>query len=159
MSNKNYKICHECGERMRLSTVDRAFSLHGKEILIKGIEVYHCDSCGEDIYSDNEVRMIENLMYIYDEKPNTSVDVLNLEETAQYLRVSNQTVYNMIKSGRINAYKIGREWRFLRGDIIAYMNSMSNNNGIALAAKGGKAEREDLEIIASEIQKRKQENE
>ena len=72
------------------------------------------------------------------EKQSPAIDVLNLEETAEYLRVSNQTVYNMIKDGRIKAYKVGREWRFLRQDIAAYMNSSSNTDFMSMAAKGGK---------------------
>lgn len=41
----------------------------------------------------------------------------SLEETAGYLGVTNQTVYNMIRDGRIKAYKVGREWRFHPSDI------------------------------------------
>lgn len=41
----------------------------------------------------------------------------SLEEVARYLEVSNQTVYNMIRAGRIKAYKVGREWRFHPADI------------------------------------------
>lgn len=50
------------------------------------------------------------------------IDVLNLTEVADILRVSNQTIYNMIKDGRIKAVKFGREWRFNRKDIDAYIN-------------------------------------
>lgn len=49
------------------------------------------------------------------------VEILTLEETARYLRVSGQTVYNMIRDGRIKASKVGREWRFLRSDIESYL--------------------------------------
>ena len=48
-----------------------------------------------------------------DERP----DYLNVEETADLLRVSTQTVYNMIKSGRLKGTKFGREWRFLRKNL------------------------------------------
>lgn len=54
-------------------------------------------------------------------------DILTLKETAEYLRVSGQTVYNMIKDRRIKAYKVGREWRFFRSDIMAYLESTSRN--------------------------------
>ena len=54
-------------------------------------------------------------------------DILNLNETADYLRVSKQTVYNMIKDGRIKAYKVGREWRFFRSNIMEYLESTSRN--------------------------------
>ena len=54
-------------------------------------------------------------------------DILTLKETAEYLRVSEQTVYNMIKDRRIKAYKVGREWRFFRSDIMEYLESTSRN--------------------------------
>ena len=54
-------------------------------------------------------------------------DILTLKETAEYLRVSGQTVYNMIKDRRIKAYKVGREWRFFRSDIMEYSESTPRN--------------------------------
>ena len=54
-------------------------------------------------------------------------DILTLKETAEYLRVSEQTGYNMIKDRRIKAYKVGREWRFFRSDIMEYLESTSRN--------------------------------
>lgn len=62
-------------------------------------------------------------------------DILNLNETADYLRVSKQTVYNMIKDGRIKAYKVGREWKILRSDIVAYLESVSSNRILDMATK------------------------
>lgn len=158
MIGTNYKICHECGSRMEPCAISRTFRFHGKEIELKGIEAYQCTNCGEQVYADKEVDMIEKLMAALSEKQSPAIDVLNLEETAEYLRVSNQTVYNMIKDGRIKAYKVGREWRFLRQDIAAYMNSSSNTDFMSMAAKGGKINTEDLTIIKKEIEKRKSDN-
>lgn len=62
-------------------------------------------------------------------------DILNLNETADYLRVSKQTIYNMIKDGRIKAYKVGREWKILRSDIVAYSESVSSNRILDMATK------------------------
>ena len=41
----------------------------------------------------------------------------SLEDVAGYLDVTNQTIYNMIRDGRIKAYKVGREWRFHPADV------------------------------------------
>lgn len=41
----------------------------------------------------------------------------SLEDVAGYLGVTNQTLYNMIRDGRIKAYKVGREWRFRPADV------------------------------------------
>lgn len=155
MEGTNYKICHECGSKMELCTISKTFRYRGKEVELKGIEAYQCPECGERVYTDKEVAMIESLMHALNEKPAPTIDVLNLEETAAYLRVSNQTVYNMIKDGRIKAYKVGREWRFLRQDIAAYMNSMRNADFMSMAAKGGEIDAHDLEIIKAEVEKRK----
>lgn len=80
--------------------------------------------------------------------------MLNLEETAGFLRVSNQTVYNMIKDGRLKAHKVGREWRFVKGDILAYMNAYSNESFISMAAKGGKVDDDDLKAVQDELKER-----
>ncbi len=41
-------------------------------------------------------------------------EVLNLAEAAHFIRVSEKTLRNMARSGRIPCRKVGREWRFLR---------------------------------------------
>lgn len=158
MEGTNYRVCHECGSKMEFCTISKVCRFRGKEVEIKGIEAYQCPKCGERIYTDKEVEMIESLLHALNERPAPAIDVLNLEETAAYLRVSNQTVYNMIKDGRIKAYKVGREWRFLRQDIAAYMNSTSNTDLMSMAAKGGKTDAHDLAIIMAEIEKRKNDN-
>ncbi|MGQ9497913.1 MAG: helix-turn-helix domain-containing protein [Desulfotomaculales bacterium] len=43
---------------------------------------------------------------------------MNVEEVADLLRGSNRTGYNLVKSGRLPATKIGREWRFSRSKIL-----------------------------------------
>ena len=134
-------------------TMSKTFKFHGKEIEIRGIKGYRCENCGEELYDAKEVRMIDKLIRAMDDKP--AVDILNLDETADYLRVSNQTVYNMIKRGRIKASKVGREWKFLRSDIMAYLESTSSDKLLSMAAKGGEADNADLEIIRHELEKRK----
>ncbi len=44
-------------------------------------------------------------------------DLLTLEETARFLRLSPHTLYKMAASGRIPALKAGRQWRFSKGDL------------------------------------------
>ena len=48
-------------------------------------------------------------------------EILTLSEVASLLRVSHQTIYNMIKDGRLKGYKVGREWRFIKKDIDTYL--------------------------------------
>lgn len=134
-------------------TMSRTFKFDGKEIEIKGIHGYRCENCGNEVYEAKEIRMIDKIIRAMSDKP--AVDILNLNETADYLRVSNQTVYNMIKDGRIKAYKVGREWKFLRSDIMAYLESTSSDRILSMAAKGGGADKNDMETILHELQKKK----
>lgn len=67
---------------------------------------------------------------------------------AEELNVTNQTVYNMIKDGRLKPIKIGKEWRFYKKDIDIIKNTI-NNDDFQLAARNleGKLSKEDIEII------------
>lgn len=112
MESTNYKICDQCRGKMLPKSTSEVFRLQGKEIEIRGIESFKCENCGEEVYAAKEIRMIDKILRAINDKP--AIDVLNLDETAEWLRVSNQTVYNMIRDGCIKAYKVGREWRFLR---------------------------------------------
>ena len=110
MEELTFKVCDHCHGKMLPQTMSRTFKFDGKEIEIKGIHGYRCENCGNEVYEAKEIRMIDKIIRAMSDKP--AVDILNLNETADYLRVSNQTVYNMIKDGRIKAYKVGSEWKF-----------------------------------------------
>ena len=156
MKEVTYKTCPECGGRMSLQTGSSVFEIGGKEIEIRGIKIYKCESCGEEVFTSTEAHMIEKIMRTFEDKPVVTPYVLNLSETAEYLRVSNQTVYNMIRDGRIKAHKVGREWRFLPADIQAYLNSIAS---IEMAAKGGMAAKDDYALIVEELEKGKSSDE
>lgn len=153
MEELTFKVCDHCHGKMLPQTMSRTFQFDGKEIEIKGIHGYRCENCGNEVYEAKEIRMIDKIIRAMSDKP--AVDILNLNETADYLRVSNQTVYNMIKDGRIKAYKVGREWKFLRSDIMAYLESTSSDRILSMAAKGGGADKNDMETILHELQKKK----
>lgn len=152
MKGKEARVCYACGGVMEPAISSETFRFQGKEIEIKGIESFRCTNCGEEIFTSREAKMIERIMQALSKIEVPQIDVLNLEETAKYLRVSNQTVYNMIRDGRIKAYKVGREWRFLRADIMAYMNGASNQDFLTMAAKGGTISKEDISIIQAALE-------
>jgi excisionase family DNA binding protein len=52
-------------------------------------------------------------------KTNEYPEIMNVEEVADFFRVSNQTIYNMLRAGKLPAVKVGREWRFPRDKIKA----------------------------------------
>jgi excisionase family DNA binding protein len=55
--------------------------------------------------------------------------LMTLEEVADYLRLSNDTVYRMANTGTIPACKVGNQWRFRREDVDAWLESKKNVGG------------------------------
>jgi excisionase family DNA binding protein len=45
------------------------------------------------------------------------VELMTLEEMANYLRVTEKTIYRMVKRGNIPAIRVGRSWRFEKSSI------------------------------------------
>ncbi len=46
---------------------------------------------------------------------------LTTEEVLEYLQVNLRTVYRLIKAGKIPAVRVGRQWRFRRSDLDAWL--------------------------------------
>ncbi len=51
------------------------------------------------------------------------IDVLTVEEVAKLLKLSKITIYRLIKTGEIPAYKVGASWRINKDDLEAYIES------------------------------------
>jgi excisionase family DNA binding protein len=54
---------------------------------------------------------------------------LTTEEVLEYLQVNLRTVYRLIKAGRIPAVRVGRQWRFRKRDIDAWLESQRPRAG------------------------------
>ena len=57
-------------------------------------------------------------------------DILTVTEVADYLRIPQKTVYQLVRSGRLPAFKAGRHWRVTSeavGTFIASATSMARN--------------------------------
>ncbi len=48
---------------------------------------------------------------------------LTTEEVLEYLQVNLRTVYRLIKAGKIPAVRVGRQWRFRKRDIDAWLDA------------------------------------
>jgi excisionase family DNA binding protein len=48
---------------------------------------------------------------------------MTTEEVLEYLQVNLRTIYRLIKAGRIPAVRVGRQWRFRKRDIDAWLDS------------------------------------
>ena len=51
------------------------------------------------------------------------VETLTVEEVAKYLRVSRQTVYTLIRAGKIPHFKVGTKVRVKRSDLETITNT------------------------------------
>lgn len=59
---------------------------------------------------------------------------LTTEEVLEYLQVNLRTVYRLIKAGKIPAVRVGRQWRFRKRDIDAWLDSQQRPRGGGRAA-------------------------
>ena len=69
---------------------------------------------------------------------------LTTEEVLEYLQVNLRTVYRLIKAGKIPAVRVGRQWRFRKRDIDAWLDTQRTQSGggaaqAAAAARPGHA--------------------
>ncbi|BCA56215.1 DNA-binding protein [Nitrospira sp. KM1] len=44
-------------------------------------------------------------------------ELMTAEETCQYLKITQRTLYRYLQSRQIPAFKLGKEWRFVRSDL------------------------------------------
>jgi len=52
---------------------------------------------------------------------NAEPEVLTTADAASLLRVSSKTVLALARSGALPGEKVGRAWRFLRDDVLAFV--------------------------------------
>jgi len=48
-------------------------------------------------------------------------DILTIKEVAGYLKVTERTLYRLVREGKIPAFKVGGSWRFQLADIEAWI--------------------------------------
>ena len=49
--------------------------------------------------------------------------LLTVAEVADHMRVSNMTVYRLIKGGTLPALRVGKNYRIRARDVVAYLDS------------------------------------
>ncbi len=54
-------------------------------------------------------------------------DILTLEELHTYLKIPKPTLYALAQGGRIPAAKVGKHWRFRRGEIDEWLKAQQWN--------------------------------
>ena len=59
---------------------------------------------------------------LMDAQPSAPIeDLLTLDEAVQFLGTSKPTLYRVLALGELRGLKVGRQWRFRRSDLTAYM--------------------------------------
>jgi excisionase family DNA binding protein/YgiT-type zinc finger domain-containing protein len=106
---------------MHQEKVDIDKQWKGRMITFRGIEANVCENCGTRVYEASDVSMMEALVESTLNKSEYP-EVMNVEEVSRFLRITPQSVYNMLRDGRVSATKIGREWRFSKDSIMNMLN-------------------------------------
>ena len=75
---------------------------------------------------------------------------LTTEEVLDYLQVNLRTVYRLIKAGRIPAVRVGRQWRFRKRDIDAWLESSRPTRGELDDAGPDRADRPRILVVDDE---------
>lgn len=57
-------------------------------------------------------------------------EILTIKEVAEYLKVTDRTIYRLAGAKKIPAFKVGGTWRFSRADIDEWIRRQSTS-GIA----------------------------
>jgi excisionase family DNA binding protein len=65
-------------------------------------------------------------------------DILTLDEVAAYLKAGKRTIYRLVASGELPAFKLGGTWRFSRSDIEKWIKQQSAGNPRRAARKTSK---------------------
>jgi excisionase family DNA binding protein len=52
-----------------------------------------------------------------------SEEILDAEQSIEFLKTSRPTFYRWLKSGKIQGFKAGKQWRFYKKDLVSFMES------------------------------------
>ena len=53
--------------------------------------------------------------------------ILTIKEVAEYLKVTERTIYRLAAAKKIPAFKVGGSWRFSRADIDRWISAQSES--------------------------------
>lgn len=67
----------------------------------------------------------------YENQRRGIVSCLTTEEVLDYLNVTPRTIYRLIRTGELPAIRIGRQWRFRRADLDAFVDRQRASSGSA----------------------------
>lgn len=53
-------------------------------------------------------------------------EILTIVQTGDLLKVGKSTLYKMARDGKIPSTKVGREWRFVKSELIRWLKKKGN---------------------------------
>ena len=56
----------------------------------------------------------------------SGIELYNVKETAEILRVGRMTVYPLVRKGTLKAMKVGGQWRIKKESIEEYLNGQQS---------------------------------
>ena len=56
-------------------------------------------------------------------------EILTVREVADFLKVTERTIYRLATEGQIPSFKVGGSWRFQRSNLIQWMNEQKGQPG------------------------------
>jgi excisionase family DNA binding protein len=68
---------------------------------------------------------------------NTEGEILTIKEVAEYLKVTERTIYRLAGAKKIPAFKVGGTWRFSRADIDEWIRRQSGDQSDDATGKQG----------------------
>lgn len=71
----------------------------------------------------------------------TEGEILTIKQVADYLKVTERTIYRLAAAKKIPAFKVGGTWRFSRADIESWIREQSSlgpSHDAPLPSKGGR---------------------
>ncbi len=68
---------------------------------------------------------------------NTEGEILTIKEVAEYLKVTERTIYRLAGAKKIPAFKVGGAWRFSRVDIDEWIRRQSSEQSDDATGKPG----------------------
>lgn len=55
-----------------------------------------------------------------------SDDILTVREVAEFLKVTERTIYRLAAEKQIPSFKVGGSWRFRRADLVKWMSEQAD---------------------------------
>lgn len=57
-------------------------------------------------------------------------EIMQIEEVMEYLNIGKNTVYGLLKSGELNAFKIGKVWKIPKASVEDYVRRKIEKNAV-----------------------------